>query len=454
MSLRPFGMEYQAAPHGLEVLLFESDNEPLAHDIRRAWSDRRAGRITPVLVMVFYPTPDGERASLCGPTDHQMVYRAVEVSRVRRLARAALDESDHHAATRLLKKELPELGTSIAGLRSVGLLTAEMLTEAIPEMTGWEAAVERAVPLLMSSGPTLVERLGYSVEPLGTNTRKLTAEGRSLAVGVFCNETESFDEPAIRLGGVSPTSFALMVAKEQQVDWALLTRTSEIRLCSSKEERKFVEINLDLLRKDQAGYLDLMFSVDALKNTGTLSQILGKGSLRPKKKKKEAPMIGGRTFIGCIGGETIELERHAGETILTIDDKAVKLSQEATGLLIDWLVSRPVNKIVIDRPSPKPRKKKKKRNRRKFEGTVYDLVRAGLIEPGTILTLTYKGNDYKSKVLAKGRLEIAGQQFDAPSGAGKFATGTEINGWKEWKTPDGHALRDLREEMNRRENNG
>ena len=452
MSLRQFGMEYQAVPHGLEVLSFESDNEPLAHDIRRAWSDRRAGRITPVLVMVFYPTPDGERASLCGPTDHQMVYRAVEVSRARRLARAALDESDHHAATRLLKKELPDLGTSIAGLRNMGLLTAEMLTEAIPRMTEWEAAVERAVPLLISRGPTLVERLGYSVEPLGTNTRMLTVEGHNLAVGVFCNETESFDEPAIRLGGVSPTSFALMVAKEQQVNWALLTRTSEIRLCSGKRgSNKFVEINLDLLPKEQAGYLNLMFSVDAIKENGTLSQILGKGSLRPEKNK-EAPMIDGRTFIGCIGGETIELGRHSGEITLTIDDKAVKLSKEATGLLIDWLVSQ-TGQQDSPRPTlPKPRKKK--RERRKFEGTIYDLIEVRLLEPETVLTLTYKGNDYKSKVLAEGTLEVAGQQFDTPSGASKFAIGTEINGWKEWKTPDGLSLRELREEMNRRENNG
>ncbi len=436
MSLRQFGLEYQAVPHGLEVLSFESDNEPLAHDIRRAWSDRRAGRITPVLVMAFYPTPDGERASLCGPTDHQMVYRAVEVSRARRLARAALDELDHHAATRLLKKELPDLGTSIAGLRNMGLLTAEMLTEAIPRMTEWEAAVERAVPLLMSRGSKLVEQLGYGVEPLGTNTRMLTVEGRNLAVGVFCNETESFDEPAVRFGGGSPASFALMVAQRQKVDWALLTRTSEIRLCSGKEESKFVEINLDLLPREQAGYLDLMFSVGALKDNGTLSQILSKGSLRPEKNK-EAPMTGVQTFIiGCIGGETIKLERHSGEITLTIGDKAVKLSQEATELLIDWLVSRPANKladqIVIDRPSPEPRKRgKKKKTRRKFEGTVYDLVRVGLIEPETVLTLTYKGTNYKSKVLAKGTLEVAGQQFDAPSGAGKFVTGTEINGWKE-----------------------
>ena len=569
-SLRPIAMYAQPVAHGLEVVLLESEAEPFTADIQRSWLVCRSRRITPVLLVVFYPTPNGERVSLYGPTD-QMVYHAIEVSRAEQLARAALDESSHHKATRLLDKELPELGTSIAGLRHVGLLNSKILTDEIPSMPEWEAAVERAVPLLMSRGSQLVEQLGYKVEWLGANTRMLTAEDRNLAVGLFSNENEPFDEPAVRLGGVSPASFALLVAKEQEVDWTLLIRTSELRLCSGKEgSNKFVEINLGLLPKDQAGYLDLMFSADALKENGTLSQILDT-QIQRSEQNKEAPMMSGQTIIGCVGGETIKLRGHPEAIILTVDNKTVQLSKEATSRMVEWLISQiddpddpssssvsapkpnapsgppsrrasygikifdliqagfleagdlltltykgrdyhakvnsngtlEVDGVIFPSPSSacvqvtgqascsgwdawkdlsgrtlaylrrqlkknqpqigqpdgsKPASSKpryKARSPRKYPGTVLGLIRGGLLEPGTVLTLTYRGKDHTAKVLADGRLEYAGQFFAKPSPACVQATGlSSCNGWTSWKTPEGHTLDELRQELRRRSENG
>ena len=574
-SLRPIAMYAQAAPHGLEVILFESDGEPLNSDIRWAWSARRAKRITPVLVVVFYPTPDGERVTLCGPT-YPQIYRAVEMSRAERLTRAALDESNHYTATRLLEKELPEMGTSIPGLRNVGLLTAEMLEGAIPKMPEWKSAVERAVPLLMLREYTLVEQLGYSVERLDTNTKMLTVKGRNLAVGVFCRENEPFDERAIRFGGHSPASFALKAAENQQIDWVLLTRSSEIRLCSTdtiedqgeKEEKKrFVELNLDLLPQSEAGYLPLLFSADALAEKGTMSNLLNKATQKTEPTQEEV-VVTNRKSIGCIDGETIVLERHLEEITLSIDsdNKKVRLSKKAAGLMVEWLISqinddlppsptraptpgggpnikpsRPVSygKKVIDlikadlleartlltltyngreyyatvapngsleidglffqspstacvhvtgqvscngwtawkdshgrtlaylrnqlrrgesqvgqpdvsRPalSNPWRKKKNPRKVRKKYGTVFGLINRGLLEPKTVLTLTYKGKDHKAVVLADGRLEYAGQLFDSPSGACVRATGLEsCNGWTAWRTPEGPTLDELRQKL-------
>lgn len=468
-SLRPIAMYAQAAPHGLEVILFGSDGEPLGADIRRAWSDRRARRITPVLVIVFHPTLNGERVSLCGPTDAKM-YHAVEVSRAERLAEAALDKSSHHAATRFLEKELPELGTPIAGLRNVGLLTAEMI-EAIPTMPEWEAAVMRAVPLLMSRGSTLVERLGYSVNPLGANTRMLSLENCNLAVGVFCNENEPFDEQAIRFGSLTPTLFALTVAKEQrkqQIDWALLTRGSEIRLCSTsmikdqgKEDKKkgFVELNLDILPKAQAGYLPLLFSAEALAENGALSNILDTTTKRAEPNQEEN-MASNRELIGCVGGETIVLERHSEEINLSLDNKMVRLSKEAAGRLVEWLRSQidgPDDPPLSPARGPTPgggpyippRPRTTRNTPRRIEGTIWGLIQSGLLEPGTVLTLT---NGRKSKVLENGSLEVDGHSFNSPSGAGRFVLHRECNGWKEWTIPDGRPLDALRQELRRRNN--
>ena len=460
-SLRPIAMYAQAAPHGLEVILFESDSEPLDSDIRHAWSARRARRITPVLVVVFYPTPDGERVTLCGPIDPQM-YQAVEVSRAERLARAALAKSSHYGATRLLEEELSKLGTSIPGLRNVGLLTPEVLIEAIPRIPEWEAAVKRAVPLLMSRGPTLVERLGYSVNPLGANTRMLSLGNRNLAVGVFCNENEPFDERAIRFGGATPTSFALTVAEEQQVNWALLTRGSEIRLCSTSTveyqgerdaKKAFVELNLDLLPQGKAGYLPLLFSAETLTENGPMSNISDTPTRRAVPTQEET-VANNREIIGCMGGETIVLERHSDEITLSIDfdNKTVSLSRKAAGRMIEWLTSQ-INGPG-DLPVPPTSGSEQKTPKLtpsqivSYDTKVFDLLQAGLLKAGTLLTLTYKRRDYHAVVNSNGSLEVDEYVFQSPSTACVHVTNqVSCNGWVAWKDPDGRSLAYLRDQF-------
>lgn len=462
-SLRPIAMYAQPVAHGLEVVLLGSEAEPLAADIRQAWSKRRAERITPVLLVVFYLASDEERVSLFGPVN-PMMYRAVEVSRAEQLTRAALGKQSHHAATHLLNKELPELGTPVAGLRTKGLLTGgdggdarkvdaevEILTKYIPRMPEWEAAVKRAVPLLRLRGSTLVEQLGYSVESLGTNTKILTTEEDNLAVWVFCNENEPFDDKAVRFGGASPTSFALMIAKEQKVDWALLTRSSEIRLCSGKKEgNQFVEINLDLLPSDQAGYLDLMFSAKALKENGTLSKILN-ATTRITEPTEEVPMTNpNKESIGCMGGEIIVLGRHSEEITLSIDKETVRLSKKAASRMVEWLNSQ-INDLdspPVSPPGDGPSPNNPTPSR--YGTKVLDLIQSGFLEAETLLTLTYKRRKYYAKVNSNGSLEVDGSTFPSPSTACVHATGqVSCNGWVAWKDHNGHTLAYLRSQLKR-----
>ena len=133
-SLRPSGLFAQNAPNGLEVVLVEAANKPIATVLRRAWSKRRAGRATPVLLAGFYPTPDGVGVSLCGPTGKQpMVHHGLDVSQVERLAAVALGEPNHHAATRFLLGAFAELDSPVPGLRNVGLLATHELTTGVEE---------------------------------------------------------------------------------------------------------------------------------------------------------------------------------------------------------------------------------------------------------------------------------------------------------------------------------
>ena len=284
VSLQQAGLFAQDAPSGLEVVLVETRRRPNAPVMRRAWSRRRAGRASPVLLLAFYPTPDGARISLCGPSGEQPVVRHdLEVSQVERLAAVALSEPNYHAATRFLLAALAKLDSPVPGLRNVGLLATHELCDGVPRMTRWSEAGRRSVPLLLQRGKRLIERLGFSVEPLGTNTSMLTIGGARRAIAVFCEDEEPFDSPAMRFNGSSPVSRGLSAAVRQNVDWVVLTRASEIRLYAARRDtgvgRKgrpetFVELNLALLPSDKAGYLHLLFSSDALREGGTLYQIL------------------------------------------------------------------------------------------------------------------------------------------------------------------------------------
>ena len=283
-SLIPAGVFVQEAPNGLEVALVRAAAQPRAAHLREAWSKRRAGRASPVLLAAFYPTAEGQRVSLCGPVgEPPVVHHGIEVSQAERLAEVALSEPSHHAATRFLLAALPELESPFPGLRNVGLLATQELRAGVPERSDWPEATRQALPLLGRRGRRLVEGLGFQIQSLASNASMLTIGGRNHAVAVFCDEDEPFEAPSSRFDSASPVSRALALADQHRVEWVLLTRASEIRLYAARPDtgvgRKgraetFVELNLSLVPTELAGYLHLLFSAEALADGGMLSQIL------------------------------------------------------------------------------------------------------------------------------------------------------------------------------------
>ena len=283
-ALAPAGVFVQEAPSGLEVTLVRASGRPKAADLREGWSKRRAGRASPVLLVAFYPTADGQRVSLCGPVGEQpVVHHDIEVSQAERLADVALSEPSHHAATRFLLAAMPELESRFPGLRNIGLLATQELSAGVPERSDWATANHKSLPLLGRRGRRLVEGLGFHIQTLATNASMLTIGGRNHAVAVFCDEDEPFEAPSSRFDNTSPVSRALALADQHRVDWVVLTRSSEIRLYAARPDtgvgRKgraetFVELNLSLVPTELAGYLHLLFSAEALTDNGTFDQIL------------------------------------------------------------------------------------------------------------------------------------------------------------------------------------
>ena len=252
--------------------------------MRRAWKARQGGAASPLLLVVAYEIDGSWKASICGPVgDEPPVETNLDLGLVERIAKAALDQPSRHQAIRFLGGILAEVESELPGIRNHGMLATHELREGVPQRADWNDACSRALPLLNSHGRDLVEKLGFHVEHHSTATTVLSVGAARRAVAVFLDENEEFEAPAARFGDTSPVTHALAYADRAELPWVVVTRGPQIRLYSAKPDvgvgRKgradtYVEANLALVPDDRAGYVTLLFSADALKTDGTLTEIL------------------------------------------------------------------------------------------------------------------------------------------------------------------------------------
>ncbi|MFJ4869136.1 DUF4357 domain-containing protein [Streptomyces sp. NPDC088757] len=84
-------------------------------------------------------------------------------------------------------------------------------------------------------------------------------------------------------------------------------------------------------------------------------------------------------------------------------------------------------------------------------GPLAGLMRAGLLEPDTVLTFRQRraNRSGRAVVTADGQLIVDGHPspFPSPSKAAEAVTGNIINGWTLWQTPDGSTLDQLRQRL-------
>jgi len=274
----------QDADYGLELAVGSASHRPTTSDMRRAWAARQGGRPSPVLLAVGYPDGAATAIAVCGPAgENPPVYFDLDVSRIERLAATALAEPHRHAAQRCLLRLLPELESDLPGMVNSGLLASHELRYGVPLRADWAAATAASRPALRKRGRDLVKALGFTVTHLGTNTSLLSAGHDRRAVAVFLDEGEAFEAPGVRFEGVSPVSHALALAGREQLPWVVLTRGPEIRLYAVKPDvgvgrrgpsQTFIEANLALLPEDRAGFLQLLFSAQALSAGGSFDEIL------------------------------------------------------------------------------------------------------------------------------------------------------------------------------------
>ena len=266
----------------LEVLYSEHTRLPNSGQLRSAWKARQARRGVPLLVVVL----SRGKAHVCGPSgEDPTVYGNLDPGQVERICQEALEQPSRQAALRALRDSLGSLEEqSLPGLRNEGFLATHELINGVPNRADWSQAKDKDRRILDKQGKALLESLGFSIESLDNVTDILKAGDRKNAIGVLLRDNETPESGSERIpGNLSPVSYALARADEQNLDWVVVMHGRKIRLYPVKmgvgvgrkgRTETFLECHTGLLPDDQSAYLWLLFSADALSPDGSLATIL------------------------------------------------------------------------------------------------------------------------------------------------------------------------------------
>ncbi len=283
-GLRAVGLFLGKGANALEAAVARASHPPGRSALFDAWKARRGGRAAPVLLAVLHP----EGAALCGASGEKPpAYLRLDAGRVERLCREALGAPDRHAALRFLSRALPSLETPLPGLCNEGLLALHELRRGVPKRADWAAAGGKARAALGKGGAELLRALGFRIERIDNLTCLLRADGKGrggrAALAVTLRESESPEAGSARFNSLSPVSYALNKADDENLPWVVLTQGARLRLYATAVDagvgrrgrtETFVECQPPLLAEKQLPYLWLLYSADALAPGGSLSAIL------------------------------------------------------------------------------------------------------------------------------------------------------------------------------------
>lgn len=268
--------------NALEVAVTNYGDYPTKEFLERIWTDRRDGRPNPVIIAAL---DDEGKVALFGPSgDDPPLRRGLDADQAGRITDTALDRPNRFAAQRFLRETFEQLDADLVGLRNQGLLATHELKVGVPQRDDWESATENAVDFLNERGDDLINELGYEIEGNTPHSYILKNRNndRDTAVAVFLNEDESFDHVQDRFTGQTPVSYALNEAENERLGYVIAASGDTLRLYTTNPDAgfgsrgrtdTFVEVNTNLLTEDNAGYLWLLFSADALEDGGTLEDI-------------------------------------------------------------------------------------------------------------------------------------------------------------------------------------
>ena len=279
-GVRPIHLYVGQGDSALEVAVGQVTHLPNRSALFEAWKARKAGRAAPLLLVILY----SGKASIVGATGEKPpIYGDMDVSQVERLCREALRQPDRHSALHFLSQALPTLETTLPGLTNEGLLALHELEQGVPNRSDWTDAGRKAQTASNKRSNAMLGALGFKIERLDNLTNILRSEAKRVALAVVLHENETAETGNTRFNSLSPISYALKKADDEDLRWVILTQSNRIRLYSTTVDsgvgrrgrtETYVECQPSILSDEHLGYLWLIFSAEALEPNGSLNQIL------------------------------------------------------------------------------------------------------------------------------------------------------------------------------------
>ena len=278
---------------GIEVVVLEAS--ATAKTTREAMAKYHAARVNDRIASVVIVAVRDDFAWILPPNAHAAVVGPLPTDQTARMLQTALDEPTGIAARQRLAQMLAtwegiapqNVEEQLVGISNSGLFASHELRTGVRKRSDWAAACEKARPLLRLRREELIEHLGYSQQPLAAHALVLSTGGvKSRAIALLLDETESFEGGSVRFS-VSPVNYAIALANKHDLPWVMILRGSQLRLYPARIElgvgrnspaTTYFEIDLSVVRDDDAGFLTLICAAEALAEGGTTSQILATSS--------------------------------------------------------------------------------------------------------------------------------------------------------------------------------
>lgn len=227
----------------------------------------------------------GDQVQACGPFGEPvLVYESLDVGQAERIARDALAMPDRHAALRLLRDALPAATSELPGIRNEGLLATHELKVAVRAHALYAEAQKRASSAVGQQDRALLEALGYRIERHDNNTALLRSKDHTrLALAVLLQKAEAPEVPSARFSDMTPLSYALSVADRERLPWVVVCQGSKLRLYPARigvgvgqrsRTETYLELHASVLRDQDAGYLWMLLSADALGEGGAFDYFI------------------------------------------------------------------------------------------------------------------------------------------------------------------------------------
>lgn len=255
---------------------------PPTRETMRSLHSARKGKST---VQIVVGAVLGDLIWLFGPDERAEVVEAFPLKLGHRQLQSALNEPNAISAyARIGQFRRAMDSTSLSGFINNGLFASHHIRENVPKRTDWIQQSERAREWLHLRDENLIRAMGYKVEKTAGAALILRSDTPiPQAVAVLLDETEQFDSASQKHGLLSPAAWGLNVAVRQGVPWLIVLRKDQIRLYPARDGigvgqksqvETYFEVDLAAIDESKAGLIALIFSADALGDSGTVGELL------------------------------------------------------------------------------------------------------------------------------------------------------------------------------------